>query len=61
MSRWTKEMLSLLKTPLSVECGQIVNANGKVVAEVYRGDDAVLLPAYRDALCEELVRRFNAG
>ncbi|GEM_PF-3497152 len=60
MSKWRDEMLGVLKTPLRVEYGCIVDADGNLVAEMNRGYKAVLLPVYRDELCEELVRRFNA-
>ena len=59
MSKWRDEMLGVLKTPLRVAYGSIYDADGTLVAEMNRGDDAVLLPVYRDELCEELVRRFN--
>lgn len=59
---YRKEMLSVLKTPLKVSSGSLVDADGKVLAHMNRETGTTpLTPVQRDELLKELVERFNKG
>jgi hypothetical protein len=58
-SDWRKEMLKTLKVPLQIITGSIYDAEGNLLANMYRERDCVITPVYRDELAKELVKRFN--
>jgi hypothetical protein len=52
-------MLSKVKQPLQYLSGSIYDAEGNLLANMYRESDCVIIPVCRDELAKELVRCFN--